>query len=373
MRANFLQYTWKSYTGYCYAYVMITNQMSLKEIGDTDKELVMIGGAPSNYSARCVLEKCGLDITYVCDLLYPGNADSSIMNVRDYRDLLKKPEEFFFVVFIEDEYLMKEAVKMLQHHGVGDFGIIFGGYTKDFNGNKLLQDAFFESINEAFGGIEFVNQWGEMENIRRASLEGAGYWDVLYLQIYERYKELSGTRYLEVGPGIGVMSMSLKKLIDLNVTWLCIPDEEKQWNEWRRNSFKELLDKYHIEIKEGYIELESFQGEYDAIVIAQVMEHLIFNPVNTFVKLRNLLSEDGYLYVSVPEEKRHFNVTHYSEMPFPDKMSKEEIARRTAINDFWHFHEYSFSEAMEVFEESGLECVEHRFTKPIHHFILRKA
>lgn len=85
-----------------------------------------------------------------------------------------------------------------------------------------------------------------------------------------------------------------------------------------------------------------------------------------------MLAEDGYIFCSVPEETKHYNVTNYHEMPFPEDVSAEERERRTLINNFGHFHEYTYEEAMEVFEESGLECVFHKWTAPVHHFMLKR-
>ena len=82
------------------------------------------------------------------------------------------------------------------------------------------------------------------------------------------YKDKPKQAYLEIGPGVGVFSLALKKLLDIDITWLNIPYEEKQWAEWRKKTSRELYGKYDIKIKEAYVELEDFDGEYDIILLS---------------------------------------------------------------------------------------------------------
>lgn len=295
------------------------------------------------------------------------------IHICDYRKLLQDAENCYFIISLKNFAETASIIKILQYSGIDEFGIIYEGYTKDFNGKIPLQKAFFESINEVFQPIGFLNNWNELENIRRASLEGAGYWDIPYMCIHKLYKKKPGATYLEIGAGIGILSLSLKKLLDIDVTWVTIPDEESLWGEWRRKSSQEILKKYDIKTIPGFIETDSFTGFYDIIVLAQVMEHLIFNPVNTFKKLARLVKDDGYIFVSVPYEIIHHNVESYRDMPYPEQLSVEERQRRNAINNYGHFHEYSYQEAIDVFRESGLECIGYKWTLPIHHFMLRKS
>ena len=144
------------------------------------------------------------------------------------------------------------------------------------------------------------------------------------------------------------------------------------WKEVKNETTKNIIKKYDIKTILGAIETDTFYGEWDIICLTQVMEHFVFNPVNSFIKLKNILKENGYIFVSVPEDIKHYNVDSYRDMPYPHEMTKEEQKRRIIIKDFGHFHEYSYAEALDVFHEAGLECVFHKWTPPIHHFMLRK-
>lgn len=399
MRSNFLKYTWKGTTGYSYGYVLITNKFAIDDIIKSKKKIILWGWRPETYPVKCILEENGLKADYVCDVVHPDGfqdkypAGGGYQKIRPYRELLKEQEQYYFIIALDNNYDIDVAMKLIQYAGCDEFGIVYSGYTKDFYGVEELQHAFFETVNEVFEPFDFLHDKSNLENICLASLQGAGYWDVPYRIIYDLYKKVyerlddldvcisvnnthvNKPKYLEIGPGIGVMSLSLKKLLDIDLTWVVIPDTESRWSELKRDSSKQIMEKYNINIVEGYIETDNFShiGKYDVIVLAQVMEHLIFNPVNTFKKLADLMEDGGRIFVSVPEEVFRYNVQNYHEMPWPDELLPEERERRKLINAFGHFHEYSYAEALEVFQESGLECIFHKWTHPIHHFMLRKA
>lgn len=366
-------------SGYSYGYVLITNRYSIDDIIKCNKKIVIWGWRPDTFFVKYILEENGINPDYACDVIEPFNSGEvgygiTIMN---YRELLKNHDDYYFIIALKDYYDINIAIKLIQYAGCDEFGIVFGDYTKDFDGNIYLQKAFFESINEVFEPFDFLYNKVNLENIRLASLPGAGYWDVPYTIIYTQYRKNINKRkvpkYFEIGPGIGIMSLSLKKLMDIDITWLTIPNEEARWSELKKNTTAYILKKYNINIVTGFIETDLFYDKYDIIVLAQVMEHFIFNPVNTFKKLATLLSDNGYIFCSVPEERIHYNVQNYREIPYPEQLSQQERERRYLINEFGHFHEYSYAEALGVFHEAGLECVFHKWTPPIHHFMLRKS
>lgn len=108
-------------------------------------------------------------------------------------------------------------------------------------------------------------------------IPGAGYWDVLLQIIYNVYRTKHNIEYFEAGPGIGIFSLCLKKILDIDITWLTIPDEEKLWLESREKSVLSLLkEKYGIKMVEGYLEIDSLDNisnKFDIVALTQVMEH----------------------------------------------------------------------------------------------------
>lgn len=174
------------------------------------------------------------------------------------------------------------------------------------------------------------------------------------------------------------MSFSLAKLLGdkIKLEWIDVPATEHYWSENSTPHFKSLMEKYAVKQHLGYIEQDDFPSfvreKYDCIVLAQVMEHFIYNPVPTFKKLSMMLKEQGCIYVAVPFDHRFYNVRSWKEMPSPEDLTEKQRIRRNRINGYGHFHEYSYEQATEVFEASGLEVLYYRWNSPIHFFILRK-
>ncbi len=375
MKANLLGYSWKGATGYSYGHVLITNGSTLQTIRELDKTVVIFsqGGPKDFYYMKVVSDMGGLKNVVCATVNSTDSVRAPYYQSIDYRQILRNINDYYCIIAAENAQFVRETVKMIEHVGGRDFGMLFSGYTKDF-GRGYLRQAFFESVNEVFGPVPLLGNWNEIENCRRASMEGAGYFDVLLSWIYSLGKKRS-IKYFEVGPGTGTMTLSLKKLCDINATWLQIPNEESLWIECRRESTKRLYCDNKIEMVYGYLEtddLSYLNDSFDVVVLSQVMEHFIYNPVNSIIKLREMLHDDGYLFVSVPEEIKHYNVQNFKEMPYPEELTEKEREERMIINEFGHFHEYSYDEAKEVFETSGLRIVSHVFSYPIHHFWLEK-
>ncbi|MBR3664560.1 MAG: methyltransferase domain-containing protein [Desulfovibrio sp.] len=61
-----------------------------------------------------------------------------------------------------------------------------------------------------------------------------------------------------------------------------------------------MKEKYDIVEHFGYIEENDIptltEKKFDCIVLAQVMEHFIYNPARTFKKIRNMILDNGYIY-----------------------------------------------------------------------------
>ena len=372
MISELLSYTWKGVTGYSYGYILVSNISRIEDIKKDKRTKVLWGGNPDIFATKCALETAGINNVVLTSFFQKGDISSSYCNAIDYKAVLSNPKAYYHIIAFYDSFEGKEIAKLLQYAGIDDFSIVFNGYTKDFCERKKLQNAFWKSINEVFSPTPFLGHWSDILDCKLYSLEGAGFWDVPYMLIYSMYKKKSATKYLEVGPGYGIMSFSLKKLLDIDVTWLVIPSKDDMRDHNKKELSNQLRTRYNIKTIEGYLETDSFHGQYDIIVMAQVMEHFVCNPVGSLRKLRNLLVDDGCIFISVPEETKWFQVESYKEMPYADVISSNEYQRRNIINEYAHFHEYTYQEAVEAFEESGLICVEHVWSAPIHHFVLKK-
>lgn len=384
MKVTVLKYTIRMPTEYSFGYVLITGGMSLADIAEAraqGKKLVFFGNSPQCHEAWTVLEQAGLRPDCACDVHCEYAYDNYGVPMRPWWELLADKNAYYFIVTVPRDRV-PAVMKMLFYAGIDDFGIVYSGWTKDFNHARYprLREAVFDAINDVYGSEPFFCNDDGLENLRRTALEGCGWWDVLYMSIYRLARGRQGLRYLEIGTGTGIMSLALKRLLGdaLDVSWLNLPITESYLRENRSGHFETLVERCGIKQHFGQVELaepEDIGRElgpgFDFIVLAQVMEHFVFNPADTFRKLAGLLSPRGMIYVAVPQETTWHNVRSWRDMPSAGDLTARERERRQKISGFLHFHEYGRDEALEVFAEAGLELVQHRWNTPVHFFILR--
>lgn len=109
----------------------------------------------------------------------------------------------------------------------------------------------------------------------------------------------TGKKVLEIGCAEGSQSKVLEEKFGCSVTGVEIDAE----------AAKEA-SRYCDRVITGNIETlnldETFQGEkYDVVILADVLEHL-YDPVTALINVSSLLTDDGYVVVSVP------NIVHAS-------------------------------------------------------------
>lgn len=382
MRSNHIAYTWKSLS-YSYGYVLLTTGYSVEEIISDGRKIVLWGGStPEIYSSSCALKSAGIEVDYFCDIEWEKDVKSEYMNSKKWWDIMENANSYIHIIdgIHMSYYRKRQEIRRLLLAGVKDLGILSSDYTRDFWGRKKFQDAVFESINEVFRENK-IYDFTSLENCSSASLSRITYWDIFLKIIYSVCKSQK-VKYLEVGPGIGILSLTLKKLMDIDITWLDVPVDEKDWIEISQSSFSKLVADNNIEIQRNFLEYDDtsrLNNKYDIVLMSMVMEHLLYNPVNSIIKLRNMLNENGVIMISVPSitdvcglKIKHKNVRHYTEMPTPDMYSQEEREERWNINGGFHYKEYSYDEAMEIFDEAELECVMYEWHYPNHYFVLKR-
>lgn len=110
-----------------------------------------------------------------------------------------------------------------------------------------------------------------------------------YNPIFNKFKSLtSGTEYLEIGIGTGEMlAVALEFGYHAEAVEICREDCER---------ISEALD---VDIKWSDIIDYETEKQYDVIVMGDVLEH-VTNPVEVLKKVKQMLAEDGVLWISTP-------------------------------------------------------------------------
>lgn len=110
MRATRLMDYWKGADGYCRSYVLITKKYTLDDIIYCGKEVVLFGWFPEAAQVVCALKKAGVAVHYVCEVdqvpseeFENGIPVGDGLVLKNYRELLKESEKYFFFFFSKDD------------------------------------------------------------------------------------------------------------------------------------------------------------------------------------------------------------------------------------------------------------------------------
>lgn len=172
---------------------------------------------------------------------------------------------------------------------------------------------------------------------------------------------------LEIGAGQGLFSLTVHKMNpSIDIRWLMYTYDEKS-GKAVSGKYTEYPDKL-FKTYDGLIEDPSYEIEdkFDIIVMTEVMEHFVTNPVNTMKKIKNMLKDGGRLYLSTPNWGHLTIYDNYHELP-------EWTGLKDYINmsvGTGHVYQYSKSELYEIFEESGLEIEKYALSDHNNHNIV---
>lgn len=137
-----------------------------------------------------ILKEQGIEPDYACDTYCEISFSNHGIEMRPYWELLAEKDKYYFIITIPKRVHVPGVMKQLFYAGIDEFGIVYSEWSKDFKSvdQKSLQTAFSDSINEVFSQESLFCNYVKLENLRRTALEGAGFWDALYMSIYKLYK-----------------------------------------------------------------------------------------------------------------------------------------------------------------------------------------
>ena len=223
MRAMRLTNYWKGADGYCKSLILITKRYTLEDIKQCGKEIVLFGWFPEAVQVVTSLKEAGVFVKYVCEVgQIPSDEYKNGMPVgndlvlKNYQELLDEAERYYFLFFSKDDKVdiwtsdLIKRVRLLQYKGVDEFGIISDVKTRDFFGDKKLEQCTYDTINEIFKGTSLYNWGAYWLCLTQAGIDVEN-WDYLVYKLYKMYEDKPGRKMLEIGPGVGVCSLSLKK------------------------------------------------------------------------------------------------------------------------------------------------------------------
>lgn len=163
-------------------------------------------------------------------------------------------------------------------------------------------------------------------------------------------------RILEIGSFLGVVSFSLKKAGAL-VQAVDIPEFVNSENLQRKYKQHDVpiegvnLRKNNLPFKDG---------EFDAIVICEVVEHLNFNPLPVLQEINRILKKDGVLYISMPNQAKfqhRVNLLKGISIHDPVQHYFSQLDRNDNMIVGIHWREFTIGETIEILQKMGFEEV----------------
>ncbi|WP_215734801.1 class I SAM-dependent methyltransferase [Geobacter grbiciae] len=162
-----------------------------------------------------------------------------------------------------------------------------------------------------------------------------------------------GKKVLEVGCAAGSQSKVMKEQFGCSVTGVEIDADAA-------NEASRYCDKIITGNIESLDMLETFKKEkYDVAIFADVLEHL-YDPVAVLIKVSDLLTDDGYLVVSIP------NIVHAS-VVF-EMMTGNFTYRNLGLLDEGHIRFFTLNSIVKTLNRAGylIDCIDRVQCDPSH-------
>lgn len=349
-----------------------------------NKKIVLFGVGENGFYAEKLLDDIGIDI-----YCYADNSEKKFKEGCTLRgkkvytpyDLFER-EDIYFIIAVGKEDINCARLQFMTHQ-IEDYSIFLPNSFWHFSEKDVeLRDIIMESINMIcfkdeeiekaipYQGIA-IGRDGKKIGFLNALLHSTIQSGYAFLWEQDMLKKQTDSRILEIGPRFGLMSLVLlKQFEDIVIDWIIFGECGE------RSQYKESLDKIVNEYPDrinryyGYVERDEFviRKTYDLIILTEVFEHFVLNPVNILKKIKGALSVDGRVILTTPAWGHVDIYKTWKDLPDSCDVNKEQYLRLTKCG---HIYQYSKDELMQIFEEAGLTVKDYAMTESGHHnFIL---
>lgn len=182
--------------------------------------------------------------------------------------------------------------------------------------------------------------------------------DSLHLKPHE-------VRILEIGGFLGVVSSTLAR-IGFDVTVLDIPEFMSNMRLSKRY-LHDGVATIAANLRDYLIPVQS--GTLTLAIMCETLEHLNFNPLPVMAEVNRILSADGYLYLSLPNQASLVNRAKLlagRSIHNPVTDFAEQLTKKSNMVVGIHWREYTAAELREMLDLSGFSIVSHEFFTTHH-------
>ena len=290
-------------------------------------------------------------------------------------------EEYFIIVAMTQPRYSNEVLWYLKVRDYKHFGLSFIETYHAFVGNErnaILQRLVLDEINKILCGekdiydvIKPVVNVGPAGNFLGDIPEfcwTTTWSDCLLEWFYEKYMgDEKKYTMLEIGPGKGLFSAVAHQInSNIEIQWLmfdmdeaCEEAVEGRYAYYPANQFKSYY---------GMIENPEYciNSKFDIIVMTEVLEHFVKNPISGMRKIASLLDKNGKLYLSTPSGRHLHIYEDYNEIP--DYHTLEDYKDKYV----GHTYEYSKFELEDILKKCDLVIEKYDLSDSGNHNLIVK-
>lgn len=358
----------------------------IDDIKKTGKKIILFGAGENSFFAEMLLLEKGLEIY--------GYADNSLKLQGQFlrgKEIFNpydcfKWEDVYFIITTQLRRISDIRLQFMAHK-ICDYGIFLNASFHDFSDEDMdLQILLMEAINEICfreESAETVLPYGEWENGKL----GDCYWLLKstrwshWAYIWEKdILTQNGSSILEIGPGFGLMSfVLLKEFLDIKIDWVVLEEESRlslsEINDEFISGLMKVKKWYGTQINEicGKIERRNFvlqENKYDLIIMTEVFEHFVLNPLEVMRKICSSLADSGVLILTTPNWGHVHIYKCWEDMPKDEEVDDERYRQLLGCG---HTYQYNKEELDDIFVRCGFEVVKYKVSDSNNHnYMLRK-
>ena len=203
-----------------------------------------------------------------------------------------------FFVSREDKFAVSEKRKKNPAHYFEclNCGLLILDDTSDYQEN-YSDGGYYESENKK-NTLEYIEKRFQfILNLKKGHSDNK--------ERVKRFLNFSNSKFetklniLDVGAGMGVFFFELLKKLKYNGVAL-------ELDPYCEIHLKKIFKNSSISVTNNSIDKFKHKTKFDFVTINRVLEH-IYDPISFLIHIKNLLSEEGYIYVEVPDSKSLYN------------------------------------------------------------------
>ena len=332
-----------------------------------NNKVVIFGTGINSFIAKKFLEDKNIEVDYYIDnnTNLQGKQKEGKSICSPY-DCFKNKREHI-VIAVSNKYI-NEIRLQLRLYNIHNYSIFFLEKYHNFETEGILElnNIIIDSINQIMIEEKDINEVAPiMSNVAGGDTSKLG--NINYLlyslmwtnHIYKWiYKDVYGSNMqldvLDIGPGYGLLSMVITRIVqNVNLNWVCFSPHYSEQEGDERHKEKLGFSDTNLNIINGVIESTDFvfTKKYDIIILTEVFEHFVANPLPTLRKIADALKINGKIYFSTP----NWGHLHLYES-WKDMRTFDEFEN---INEYYglyagHTYQYTKEELFNIFDLCGL-------------------